>query len=49
MNANLYDIEMFHSDLDSEFINMTIDQILEFFKIDRSVSRKSTPWDNAVA
>jgi transposase InsO family protein len=49
MDANLYDVDIFHTDRGSEFDNMTIDDLLDFFGIRRSLSRKSNPWDNAVA
>lgn len=49
MDANLYDVDIFHTDRGGEFDNMEIDKILDFFGIRRSLSRKSNPWDNAVA
>lgn len=46
---NLYRIEMFHTDRGSEFKNQLIDQALDTFGIERSLSNKGTPYDNAVA
>jgi transposase InsO family protein len=48
-DANHYDVDIFHSERGSEFDNMTIDDLSDFFGIRRSLSRKSNPWDNAVA
>ena len=44
----LSDIEVFHTDRGSEFDNMAIDEMLEVFGIERSLSRKGCPYDNAV-
>lgn len=49
MDANLYDVDIFHTDRGREFDNLAIDELLDFFGIRRSLSRKSNPWDNAVA
>ena len=49
MDANLFDVGIFHTDRGSEFDNMEIDKMLDFFGIRRSLSRKANPWDNAVA
>jgi transposase InsO family protein len=49
MDANLYDVDIFHTDRGGEFDNMDIDELLDFFGIRRSLSRKANPWDNAVA
>lgn len=49
MDANLFDVDVFHSDRGSEFDNMSLDGFLDFFGIRRSLSRKSNPWDNAVS
>lgn len=46
---NLYDIQLFHTDRGSEFDNIVLDRILDTFQIERSLSRKGTPYDNAVA
>lgn len=40
---------IFHTDRGKEFDNETIDQILDFYEIDRSLSKPSCPYDNAVA
>ena len=42
-------IMIFHTDRGNEFKNNSIDGLLKTFKIDRSLSRKGTPYDNAVA
>lgn len=44
----LFEIEVFHTDRGSEFDNMAIDEMLEVFEIERSLSRKGNPYDNAV-
>lgn len=44
----LYDIEVFHTDRGSEFDNAAIDKMLAVFGIERSLSRKGNPYDNAV-
>lgn len=49
MDENLFDVGIFHTDRGSEFDNMEIDELLDFFGIKRSLSRKSNPWDNAVS
>ena len=41
-------IEVFHTDRGSEFDNAKIDEILDIFGIERSLSRKGCPYDNAV-
>src|SRR5690625_560451 len=46
---NLNRLELFHTDRGSEFKNQLIDQALETFGIERSLSEKGTPYDNAVA
>src|SRR5690625_1395002 len=46
---NLYELEMFHTDRGKEFDNSLIDQALETFGIERSLSEKGSPYDNAVA
>jgi transposase InsO family protein len=48
-HGNLRDVCIFHSDRGSENLNQTIDELLAAFGITRSLSRKSNPWDNAVA
>jgi putative transposase len=44
----LDDIEVFHTDRGSEFDNAAIDDLLETFGIERSLSKKGCPYDNAV-
>ncbi|MGJ9384157.1 IS3 family transposase [Salipaludibacillus sp. CF4.18] len=46
---NLHRLELFHTDRGSEFKNQLIDQALNTFGIERSLSNKGTPYDNAVA
>ncbi|MRJ46477.1 IS3 family transposase [Fundicoccus ignavus] len=46
---NLNRLKLFHTDRGSEFKNKSIDQSLEAFGIERSLSVKGTPYDNAVA
>lgn len=45
----LKDIKIFHSDRGREYDNIKIDNILETFEIERSLSRKGNPYDNAVS
>src|SRR5699024_8601764 len=42
-------LELFHTDRDTEFKNELIDDALEGFGIERSLSEKGNPYDNAVA
>ena len=44
----LDDIEAFHTDRGSELDNAAIDGLLETFGIERSLSKKGCPYDNAV-
>lgn len=46
---DLNKISIFHSDRGNEFKNQIIEGILEKFNIQRSLSKKGTPYDNAVA
>lgn len=46
---NLEQIELFHTDRGKEFDNHLINEVLEAFKIKRSLSTKGCPYDNAVA
>lgn len=48
-NVNLSKIKMFHTDRGNEFKNKIIDEVLEAFKIKRSLSKKGCPYDNAIA
>jgi transposase InsO family protein len=49
VNVNLSNIQMFHTDRGKEFDNALIDELLDAFGINRSLSFKGTPLDNAVA
>lgn len=42
-------IKIFHTDRGREFDNKSIDKILDIFGIERSLSKKGSPYDNAVA
>lgn len=42
-------VKLFHTDRGSEFDNQLIDEFLEAFDIQRSLSKKGCPHDNAVA
>ncbi|MDN6345314.1 MAG: IS3 family transposase [Tetragenococcus koreensis] len=46
---DLNNIEIFHTDRGKEFDNHTIDDFLATFNIDRSLSHRGDPYDNAVA
>jgi len=46
---NLARIQMFHTDRGSEFDNSLIDGLLDTFRINRSLSLRGNPYDNAVA
>ena len=41
--------DIFHTDRGNEFKNKTIEELLETFDMQRSLSRKGCPYDNAVA
>lgn len=49
IEGDLHNIEIFHTDRGKEFDNHTIDDFLDTFKIERSLSHKGDPYDNAVA
>ena len=49
VSVSLSQIQMFHTDRGSEFDNMLIDSLLDAFNINRSLSLKGCPHDNAVA
>jgi putative transposase len=49
VKGNLFEFQIFHTDRGSEFDNMLVDEILESFQIQRSLSMKGCPYDNAVA
>lgn len=46
---NISNIRIFHTDRGNEFKNRLIDETLSVFNIDRSLSKKGCPYDNAVA
>ena len=48
VKGNLSDIQIFHTDRGNEFKNSVIEETLEAFGIERSLSRKGSPYDNAV-
>lgn len=49
VEGSLEDICLFHVDRGNEFKNQTIEELLEVFNIERSLSHKGCPYDNAVA
>ena len=49
VSGNLKDIHIFHTDRGNEFKNKLIDETLDAFEIERSLSHKGCPYDNAVA
>lgn len=49
IEGDLHHVEIFHTDRGKEFDNHTIDDFLETFNIERSLSHKGDPYDNAVA
>lgn len=49
IDASLYAINIFHSDRGNEFKNKALDTLLKTFNIERSLSNKGAPYDNAVA
>ena len=49
VKINLKNIQIFHTDRWNEFKNQLIDETLKVFKINRSLSMKGCPYDNAVA
>lgn len=49
VGAELSQIQMFPTDRGSEFNNQIIDDVLSTFEINRSLSLKGCPYDNAVA
>jgi transposase InsO family protein len=49
VKVNLAQIQMFHTDRGSEYDNELIDGLLDVFGINRSLSLKACPYDNAVA
>ena len=49
IKGSLTQVQIFHTDRGSEFNNYLLDEMLETFQIQRSLSRVGTPYDNAVA
>lgn len=49
VETNLKNINIFHTDRGNEFKNKLIDETLKAFEIERSLSMKGCPYDNAVA
>jgi transposase InsO family protein len=49
IQTDLRNIQIFHTDRGSEFKNHVIDEIVKAFGIERSLSAKGSPIDNAVA
>ena len=49
INHNLKQITLFHTDRGKEFDNKLIDEVLKTFEIERSLSTKGCPYNNAVA
>ncbi len=49
VEGNLADIRLFHTDRGNEFKNQTMEELLEAFNIERSLSQNGCPYDNAVA
>lgn len=48
-NINLSKVKIFHTDRGNEFKNKLIDEVLKGFNIERSLSKKGCPYDNAIA
>ena len=46
--GNPQDIRLFHTDRGNEFKNRTIEELLKTFDIERSLSHKGCPCDDAV-
>ena len=49
VEGSLEDIRLFRTDRGNEFKNQTIEELLETFHMERSLSHKGCPYDNAVA
>jgi transposase InsO family protein len=49
VQADMRQISIFHTDRGSEFKNAVVEQIMNAFGIERSLSARGTPHDNAVA
>ena len=48
-SVNLSKVKIFHTDRGNEFKNKIINDVLDVFEIERSLSHKGCPYDNAVA
>lgn len=46
--ASLQEVSIFHTDRGKEFDNQIVDEALAAFQIERSLSTKGYPYDNAV-
>lgn len=46
---NLSELQLFHTDRGNEFKNQLIEAVLQTFGIERFLSEKGSPYDNAVA
>lgn len=49
IKTSISNIQLFHTDRGNEFDNHLIDDVLRAFSIERSLSNKGNPYDNAVA
>lgn len=49
VKSSLFDLKIFHTDRGNEFKNREIDEMLNTFNIERSLSKKGNPYDNSVA
>jgi putative transposase len=49
VQGSLAEVEMFHTDRGGEFANHALDEMLATFGIQRSLSMRGCPYDNAVA
>ena len=49
VEGSLEDIRLFHTDRGNKFKNQTIEELWKAFHIERSLSHKGCPYDNAVA
>lgn len=48
-SINLSKVKIFHTDRGNKFKNKLIDDVLKGFNIERSISNKGCPYDNAIA
>ncbi|WP_227935216.1 hypothetical protein [Alkalihalobacillus deserti] len=49
VNRPLENVKLFHTVRGSEFKNIGIDELLSEYEVERSLSHKGNPYDNAVA